>query len=47
MDTNLKEIIIAYFNGGNATSSSVAKPTAAVKADLEAIRDFYKESQEK
>ncbi len=42
MEAPLKDIITAYFNGGNATG----KGSGGVKADLEAIRDFYRDSHE-
>jgi len=44
MDSHLKEIVVAYFNGGNAVSNNISKklPTE-IKQDLNVIRDFYQE----
>ncbi|MFA4833963.1 MAG: hypothetical protein WC619_03920 [Patescibacteria group bacterium] len=40
MTPYLKEIIVAYFQGRNATG----KAYPAIKADLEAIREFYQQT---
>ena len=41
MKQDLKEIIIAYFQGGNAASGNNKKLSGEIKQDLEAIQSFY------
>jgi len=41
MNANLKEIIVAYFNGGNAVSGNNKKLSEEIRQDLEVILNFY------
>jgi len=41
MELQLKELVIAYFQGGNARSEGQSR----VGEDLDAIRDFYQENK--
>jgi len=44
MDTQLKEIIVAYFNGGCATGSNNKKSSNEINEDLKIIRIFCQKS---